>query len=233
MGDGWLTDAEWSALRLSLLVAGTATLASLPFGIALARLLARRNFPGKAAVETLLNLPLVLPPVVTGYLLLVLLGRKGLIGGPLYDAFGISIAFTWKGAAVASAVMGFPLMVRTIRLAFTGVDPRLEQAARTLGAGRWETFFRVSLPLARRGIIAGAVLGFARCLGEFGATIMLAGSIPGETQTIALLVYDQVNEPGGIERSQRIVALSVVLAAAALVFSEWLERRAPAAPSEA
>jgi molybdate transport system permease protein len=224
MPEFWLTGAEWQAVRLSLLVAGTATLASLPFGVAPGWLLARRSFRGKALIETVINLPLVLPPVVTGYLLLVAFGRKGMIGRYLDEWFGLVIAFDWKGAALASAVMAFPLVVRSIRLSFSSVDERLEQAARTLGAGRWETFFRISLPLARRGIIAGAVLGFARCLGEFGATIMLAGNIPGETQTMPLYIYSEVNAPGGIERSQRLVLAAVVIAALALVLSEWLER---------
>src|SRR5262245_2050619 len=221
---GWLTTGEWQAVRLSLLVAGTATLASLPFGVALGRLLARRSFRGKALVETAINLPLVLPPVVTGYLLLVLFGRKGVIGRHLNDWFVLTIAFVWKGAALASAVMAFPLMVRSIRLSFAGMDERLEQAARTLGAGRWETFLRIALPLARRGIIAGAVLGFARCLGEFGATIMLAGNIPGETQTISLYIYSQVNVPGGMEQSGRLVVVAILIAAGALLLSERLER---------
>jgi molybdate transport system permease protein len=218
-----LNPAEWSAVRLSLLVSLTATWASLPVGIAVGWLLARRRFPGKALVETAVSLPLVLPPVVTGYLLLVLLGRNGLIGGWLERWLGIRVVFTWEGAALASAVMAFPLMVRAIRLAFAGVDPRLELAARTLGAGRIETFFHVSLPLARRGIIAGAVLGFARSLGEFGATIMVAGNIEGETQTIPLYVYSASHEPGGLV--QRLVAVSILLGAAALVVAEWLERQ--------
>ena len=224
--EGLLTPAEWSAFRLSLLVAAAATLASLPFGVALGYLLARRAFPGKAAVETAVNLPLVLPPVVTGYLLLVLLGRRGPLGALLHDWFGVSVVFTWQGAAAASAVMAFPLLVRAVRLAFAGADPRLEQAARTLGAGRLRTFFRVSLPLARRGVIAGAVLAFARSLGEFGATVMIAGNIPGETQTIPLYIYSQLNAPGGLERSGRLVVASVVIAAAALIASEVLESRA-------
>src|SRR5262245_26842899 len=184
MQDWLLTSGEWSAVWLSIKVALTATVASLPLGIAAGYFLARRRFPGKSLVETALNLPLVLPPVVTGYLLLVLLGRRGLVGQHLEDWFGLHVVFTWKGAAIASAVMAFPLMVRTIRLAFTQLDTRLELAARTLGAGACETFWRVSFPLARRGIIAGAVLAFARSLGEFGATVMIAGNIPGETQTI-------------------------------------------------
>jgi molybdate transport system permease protein len=226
MGEALLTADEWSAVRLSLLVALTATLGSLPFGIVLGRLLARRQFVGKAAVETALSLPLVLPPVVTGYLLLVLLGRRGWLGRYLHGWLGVSLVFTWQGAALASAVMAFPLMVRAIRLAFAGVDPRLEQAARTLGAGPLETFFRVALPLARRGVVAGAVLAFARSLGEFGATVMLAGNIPGETQTIPLYIYTLSNSPGGMEQSVRLVVASVLIAAAALVASEWLERGA-------
>jgi len=224
MSDLLLTSGEWSALRLSLMVSLTATVVSLPFGVAFGRLLARHDFPGKGAVETAINLPLVLPPVVTGYFLLVLFGRQGWLGSVLEQWLGVTIVFTWKGAALASAVMAFPLMVRAVRLAFAGVDHRLEQAARTLGAGRWETFWRVSVPLARRGIIAGAVLAFARSLGEFGATVMIAGSIPGETQTIPLYIYNEVNSPGGMERSVRLVVASVLIAAAALAASEWLER---------
>ena len=224
MSEWLLTPAEWSALRLSLLVSLTATFVSLPLGISAGWLLARRRFWGKAAVETLLNLPLVLPPVVTGYLLLVLLGRRGWIGHWLREWLGLSFVFTWQGAALASAVMAFPLMVRAIRLSFAEVDARLEQAARTLGARPLEVFRRVSLPLARRGVIAGAVLAFARSLGEFGATVMLAGNIPGETQTVPLFIYSKLNVPGGLERSARLVVACVVIAAAALVLSEALEQ---------
>jgi molybdate transport system permease protein len=231
MSEWLLTPAEWSALRLSVQVSLTATLVSLPFGVALGRLLARRQFPGKGLVETAVSLPLVLPPVVTGYLLLVLLGRQGVLGSFLEAYLGVSVVFTWQGAAVASAVLAFPLMVRAIRLAFSGVDPRLEDAARTLGAGRVETFFRVSLPLARRGVIAGAVLAFARSLGEFGATILVAGNIPYRTQTIPLYIYDQVNTPGGLEQSGRLVVVAVLVAAAALVTAEWLERRGGRGPA--
>jgi molybdate transport system permease protein len=219
-----LSPGEWSALRLSVLVALTATLVSLPFGVALGNLLARRQFFGKSAVETVLSLPLVMPPVVTGYLLLVLFGQRGLLGRNLQAWFGIQIVFTWKGAALASAVMAFPLMVRAIRVAVAGVDVRLEQAARTLGAGPLETFFRVTLPLARRGVIAGSVLAFARGLGEFGATVMIAGNIPGETQTIPLYIYTLLNSPGGMDASTRLVVVSILLAAVALVLAEWLER---------
>lgn len=225
MHDWLLTSGEWDAVRLSVQVAVTATAVSLPFGIAFGFLLARRRFFGKRLVETLVNLPLVLPPVVTGYLLLVLLGKRGALGKYLHDWFGIHVVFTWEGAALASAVMAFPLMVRAIRVAFAEVDIRLEGAARTLGAGPWETFRRVSLPLARRGIVAGALLAFARGIGEFGATIMIAGNIPGETQTIPLLIYTQANSPGGIEASARLVIACIVIAVAALGISEYLERR--------
>jgi len=223
--DAWqLTPGEWSAVRLSVLVALTAMLVSLPFGVALGHLLARRKFAGKSVVETILSLPLVLPPVVTGYLLLVAFGKRGWLGQFLDDWLGIRLVFTWEGAALASAVMAFPLMVRAIRVAVAGVDVRLEQAARTLGAGPVETFFRVTLPLARRGVIAGAVLAFARGLGEFGATVMIAGNIPGETQTIPLYIYSLLSTPDGIEGSTRLVVMSIILAAVALVAAEWLER---------
>jgi molybdate transport system permease protein len=224
MHDWLLTSAEWSAVWLSLKVAVTATILSLPIGIALGYLLARRRFRGKSLVETALNLPLVLPPVVTGYLLLVLLGRRGWIGHYLDQWFGLHLVFTWKGAAFASALVAFPLMVRSIRVAFAEVNTRLELAARTLGAGPWETFRRISIPLARRGIIAGAVLAFARGLGEFGATIMIAGNIPGETQTIPLLIYTEANSPGGLEESVRLIVVCILIAAAALAVAEYLER---------
>jgi molybdate transport system permease protein len=224
MSDWLLTPDEWTAVRLSLLVAVTATVVSLPFGIALGHLLARRRFIGKSLVETVLSLPLVLPPVVTGYILLVAFGRRGWIGRYLEEWFGVSVVFTWKGAALASAVMAFPLMVRAIRLAFAEVDVRLEQAARTLGAGRLDTFFAVSLPLAKRGIIAGSVLAFARSIGEFGATVMIAGNIPDETRTIPLYIYNLLNSPGGAEQSGRLVVASILIAAAALVTAELLDR---------
>src|ERR1019366_7782345 len=222
MGDWQLTPEEWSAVWLSLKVALTATIISLPFGIGLGYLLARRQFWGKSLVETFLSLPLVLPPVVTGYLLLVLLGRRGWIGFYLDEWFGIHLVFTWKAAALASAVMAFPLMLRSIRVAFAEVDQRLEMAARTLGAGRLETFARITLPLARRGILAGAVLAFARSIGEFGATVMIAGNLPGETQTIPLYIYTQANAPGGIEQSVRLVVACVIIAVVALGISEFL-----------
>ncbi len=220
-----LSAAELDALQVSLLVASTAVLGSLPFGVALGWLLARKRFVGKSAVETAVNLPLVLPPVVTGYLLLVLFGRNGWLGAALERWFGVRLVFDWKGAALAAAVVSFPLMVRAIRIAFTSVDRRLEQAARSLGAGPIDTFFTVSLPLARHGVIAGGVLAFARALGEFGATIMIAGSIPGETRTIPLFIYNELESPHGFEQARTVVVLSVVLAACALAAGEYLERR--------
>ena len=204
----------------------SATLGSLPLGILCGHVLARRSFPGRSLVETVLNLPLVVPPVVTGYLLLVLFGRKGWIGSYLDTWFGFSLAFTWKGAALASAVMAFPLMVRAIHLSVAEVDSRLEQAARTLGAGPVDVFLTVTLPLARRGIIAGAVLAFARSIGEFGATIMFAGNIPGETRTIPLEIYSDLSTPGGVQQGGRLVVASLLIAATALVGANYLERRA-------
>jgi molybdate transport system permease protein len=220
-----LSPQEWSALGLSLRVAVCASVLGLPFAVAAGYFLARKSFVGKWLVEAAFNLPLVLPPVVIGYLLLLAFAPRGPIGAFLVDWFGVRVAFTWLGAALASLVMGFPLMVRAIRLAFQAVNPRLEMAARSLGAGRWQTFFTVMLPLARRGVIAGWVLAFARSLGEFGATIMVAGNIEGETRTIPLAIYTLVNRPDGIQQSWRLVVLSVLLACAAMVLSEWLERR--------
>jgi molybdate transport system permease protein len=220
-----LTPAEWSALRLSLVVAAIAVVVNLPIAMAAGYALARGRWRGKWLVETGLNLPLVLPPVVTGYMLLVLFGRKGFVGQWL-DVVGVQVAFTMAGAALAAAVVSFPLMLRPVRLAFEHVDAQLEEAARTLGARRWAVFFRVSLPLAWRGLLMGAVLAFGRSLGEFGATMMLAGNIPGETQTLPLAIFSLTQRPGGIAESWRLAALSVVLAAAALGVSEWLQRRA-------
>ena len=223
--DGWLLDAaQWSAVRLSVQVALVATLATLPLGIVLGYLLARRQFWGRSAVETLLSLPLVLPPVVTGYLLLVTFGRRGWLGHALESWFGLSIAFTWKGAALASAVMAFPLMLRAIQIAMAQVDVGLEQAARTLGASRLETFWRVTLPLARRGVVAGALLAFTRGLGEFGATIMIAANIPGETQTMPLYIYSALGTPDGLKSSSGLVIASVLIAGGALWLAQRLER---------
>ena len=214
-----LTTAECSALRLSFQVAALSAVGSLPLAVAVGYLLARRRFFGKWAVELLVDLPLVLPPVVTGYLLLVAFGPHGPIGRILTGWLGVRIVFTWLGAALASAVVSFPLMVRAIRLAFHGVDPRFEMAARSLGASRAGAFFTVALPLARRGLVAGFVLAFARSLGEFGATIMVAGNIEGRTRTIPLAIYTLFSQPDGMAGTWRLVGLSVLLACAALVVS--------------
>lgn len=219
-----LSPAEWQAVRLTLLVAAVAVVGSLPLGIALGWLLAKRTFPGKFLIETFINLPLVLPPVVTGYLLLVTFGRQGLLGSLLEKSLGLRFVFDWKGAALASAVVGFPLLVRPIRLAFAAVDDRLVQAARTLGAGPADAFWTITLPLARPGILSGCILAFARSMGEFGATIMIAGSIPGQTRTVPLLIYSLLDAPGGIHASLRLVIASVVIAAVALLAGELLDR---------
>jgi molybdate transport system permease protein len=217
---------DWRAIWLSVQVAAAAVAISLPLGIGLGWLLARKTFFGKTLVETFVNLPLVLPPVVTGYLLLILLGKKGLIGSALYRWFGLEIALTWRAAVIAVAVMGFPLLVRAVRLAFQGIDPRLFQAARTLGARPLDAFFTVSLPLARSGVIAGILLAFARALGEFGATLMFAGN-QEETRTLAIQVYVLGSLPGDAyeRRMWTLVSASVLLAFAALAVSEFLERR--------
>ena len=220
-----LTPIEIEALALSLRVAFWAVAFSLPAGIAVAWLLARRDFPGKALLDALIHVPLVVPPVVVGYLLLVVLGRRGVIGGWLLDSFGVTIAFTWQGAAVAAAVMGFPLMVRAIRLSIEAVDTALEAAARTLGAGPLDVFFTVTLPLSASGVLAGAILAFARCLGEFGATITFVSNIPGETRTLPIALYSLAQVPGQEGAAFRIVAISVVLALVALIASEALARR--------
>ncbi len=221
-----LTPDEWTAVKLSLRIALWATAASLPAGIAVAYLLARASFWGKALIDGIVHLPLVLPPVVTGYLLLVLFGRRGPIGVFLADQLGIVLSFRWTGAALAAAVMAFPLMVRAIRLAFEAIDRRLEDAASTLGANRLLVFLTVTLPLALPGIIAGTVLAFARALGEFGATITFVSNIPGETQTISAAIYTYTQVPGGDAAALRLVAVAVVIALVALIVSEWFARRA-------
>ncbi|MEM1213322.1 MAG: molybdate ABC transporter permease subunit [Planctomycetota bacterium] len=220
-----ITEPEWQAITLSLKVAALAVALSLPLAIAVGYWLAHRRFWGKVFVETFVNLPLVLPPVVTGYLLLVLFGTQGVLGRFLNDTLGLRLVFDWKGAALASAVVGFPLMVRSVRLGFAAVDPHLENAAKTLGAPPLRVFFRVSLPLAWPGVLAGAVLGFARSLGEFGATLMIAGSIAGETRTIPLFVYHLLESPDGPAAARRIIVLSILIAAAALLLSELIERK--------
>jgi molybdate transport system permease protein len=220
-----LSAEEWQAIGLSLRVAGVATLASLPPGILIALLLARGRFPGKVFLDALVHLPLVLPPVVTGYVLLVLFGRKGVLGAWFEANLGIVFSFRWTGAALACAVMGFPLMVRAIRLAIEAIDARLEAAAGTLGAPPIWTLVTVTLPLALPGIIAGAVLCFAKALGEFGATITFVSSIPGETQTIPAAIYNATQVPGGEAGAFRLSIVAAMIALGALVASEWLARR--------
>jgi len=220
-----LTDSEWQAIALSLRVALASVAGSLPLGVAMAWLLARRQFPGKLLVDGLVHLPLVVPPVVVGYGLLVLFGRRGPIGGWLHDELGITLIFTWKGAALASAVMGFPLMVRAIRLSLEAVDRKLEAAARTLGAGPFDVFLSVTLPLALPGVLVGSVLAFARGLGEFGATIIFVGNIPGETRTIPIAIYTATQEPGGDIAALRLSIVALLLSLIALVASELLARR--------
>ncbi len=220
-----LTPLEAEALRLSLWVSFWAVAASLPPGVLAAWVLARKNFPGKTLLDGLIHLPLVLPPVVIGYGLLVLLGRKGLLGEALYAALGISFAFNWKGAAVASAVVAFPLLVRAIRLSIEGVDQGLEAAARTLGAGPARVFLTITIPLVVPGIVTGVILAFARSLGEFGATITFVSNIPGETRTLPLALYTLTQVPGGDAGALRLCVISVIVAMLALVASEILTRR--------
>ncbi len=221
-----LSPAEWTAVLLSLRIAIVATAFALPFGIAIGWLLARKEFWGKTLLDGLVYLPLVLPPVVTGYLLLISFGRKGPIGAFLADHFGIVFSFRWTGAALSCGIMGFPLMVRPIRLALEAIDRRLEEAAGTLGAGRFLVFLTITLPLALPGVIAGVVLCFARALGEFGATITFVSNIPGETQTISAAIYTLMQIPGGDAAAARLVLVAIVLALAALIASEWFARRA-------
>ena len=221
----WISPEEWVVLGLSARVAVCCVAAVAIPGIACGWLLARTRFPGKSLVDAVLHAPLVMPPVVTGYLLLMLLGRRGLLGEVLYNYFGVSLAFTWMAAVIASAVMAFPLMVRAVRVAMEMADPKLEEAARCLGASPWRTFLTVTLPLARPGIVTGLVLAFARSLGEFGATIVFAGNIQGETRTLPLAVYNYLQVPGGDAASLRLVLISIVLSLGALVVSEVMSRR--------
>lgn len=223
-----MTPEEWTAVRLSLLIATTATFASLPFGIAIAWLLARGRFWGRSLLDTLVHLPLIMPPVVTGYLLLLSFGRRGPIGSFLDEEFGIVFSFRWTGAALACAVMGFPLLVRAIRLSIEAVDQRLEAAAGTLGANPLWVFATVTLPLCLPGIIAGAILAFAKSMGEFGATITFVSNIPGETQTIPAAIYSLTQTPDGDADALRLAAVSGVIAIGALVLSEILQKRADA-----
>ena len=223
-----LSPQDWTAVALSLRVAAVSTVVALPFGIIIAMLLARGSFWGKSLLDAVVHLPLVLPPVVTGYLLLISLGRKAPLGAFLEDHFGIVFSFRWTGAALACGVMAFPLLVRAIRLSIEAIDRRLEDAAATLGANRGWTFITVTLPLALPGIIAGMMLAFARALGEFGATITFVSNIPGETQTISAAIYSLIQVPGGDSDALKLVFISVLICVAALLASEWLAKRATA-----
>jgi molybdate transport system permease protein len=221
-----LTPEEWTAVALSLRVALVATAVALPFGIAFAHVLARKNFFGKPLIDAIVLLPLVLPPVVTGYLLLIAFGRRAPAGSFLADYFGLVFSFRWTGAALASGIMGFPLMVRAIRLSIEAVDRRLEDAAATLGANRFWIFLTVTLPLTSPGIVAGTMLAFARALGEFGATITFVSNIPGETQTISAAIYSLMQVPGGDVAALRLVVVAIAISLAALVASDYFGRRA-------
>ena len=223
-----LTPQDWIAVQLSLRIATVATLVALPFGIAIAYVLARKNFWGKSLLDAVVHLPLVLPPVVTGYLLLITFGRKAPVGAFLADNFGIVFSFRWTGAALACGIMAFPLMVRAIRLSIEAIDRRLEDAASTLGANRLWLFLTITLPLALPGIIAGMMLAFARALGEFGATITFVSNIPGETQTISAAIYTLTQVPGGDSAALQLVIVAVVISIAALMASEFFARRAGA-----
>ncbi|MWV27189.1 molybdate ABC transporter permease subunit [Aurantiacibacter rhizosphaerae] len=224
-----MTEVEWTIVALSLKVSIVAVLVTMPIAYGLAWVIARRRFPGRMLLDALVHLPLVLPPVVTGWLLLVLLGRNGAIGGWLYDALGITLVFHWTGAAVAAGVMALPLMVRAMRLSIEAVDRRLVGAARTLGASPFRAFLSITLPLSLPGIAAGAMLGFARSLGEFGATITFAANIAGETRTLPLAIYTGLQVPGSESAVARLAVISIVLSLGALLASEWLVRRSQGA----
>ena len=219
-----MTAEEWQIVWFTAWVSALSTVLILPFGLALAWALARRDWPGKSIVETLVALPLVMPPVATGLILLKLFGRRGAIGGFLHDTLNFDVIFTWRAVLLALSVMSLPLLVRSARVAFEEVNPRLEQIARTLGASPWRVLFTITVPLAARGIIAGMILAFARALGEFGATIMIAGNIPGKTSTLSLAIYQDV-QLGEDANAFRLLGVSVVLAFAAVWFSEFLLRR--------
>lgn len=220
-----LSSSEWAAITLSLKVGFWATLLSLPFGILTAYFLARKAFWGKQIVNGLVHLPLILPPVVTGYLLLIGFGRQGPIGAILADCCGIVLAFRWTGAVLAAAIMAFPLLVRAIRLALEAVDPNLEEAAATLGASPLRVFSTVTMPLILPGILAGAILAFAKALGEFGATITFVANIPGQTQTLPSAIYTLLQVPGGDAAAFRLVLIAIFLAMGALILSEYLAKR--------
>jgi molybdate transport system permease protein len=219
-----MTSEEWQIVWFTAWVSAVSTLVILPFGLALAWVLARRDWPGKTIVETLVSLPLVMPPVATGLILLKLFGRRGPIGGFLHDQLNLDVIFTWRAVLLALSVMSLPLLVRSARVAFEEVNPRFEQIARSLGAGNWRVFFTITVPLASRGILAGMILAFARALGEFGATIMIAGNIPGKTSTLSLAIFQDV-QLGNDSHAFRLLGVSVVLAFAAVWFSEFLLRR--------
>lgn len=216
-------DAAWIALTLSLKVAGWATLLNLVFGLAAGFALARWRFPGRELADSVLTLPMVLPPTVLGYYLLVVIGRRGWLGGWLYEHFGVQLIFTWQGAVLAAAIVSFPLVAKSARAAFEGVDPQLEKAARVLGLGEWALFFRVTLPMAWRGVLAGVLLAFARALGEFGATLMVAGSIPGKTQTLSIAVYEAV-QAGQDDTANLLVIIISVTCVAVLLSAGRLAR---------
>ncbi|QEM83443.1 molybdate ABC transporter permease subunit [Halomonas binhaiensis] len=221
-----LTSAEWDAILLSLKIGISAVGWILPPGIAISWLLARHEFRGKALLDGIVHLPLVLPPVVVGYLLLISLGRQGVAGQWLYQWFGVSLPFTWQGAAMASGVMAFPLLVRAVRLSLEAVDPKLEAAASTLGASRWRIFFTITLPLSIPGLLTGSLLAFARALSEFGATITFASNIPGETRNLPLALYSLIQTPGKEAAAARLCVLAIVIAMLSLLASEWLARHA-------
>ena len=223
-----LSPQEWMAVRLSLRVSVWATLVSLPFGVALAFVLARGRFWGHAVLNGIVHLPLILPPVVTGYILLLLFGRRGPIGAFLEEYFGIVFAFRWTGAALACGVMGFPLLVRAVRLSIEAVDRRLEDAAGTLGANPAWIFLTVTLPLILPGVIAGMILSFAKAMGEFGATITFVSNIPGETQTISAAIYSLTQVPGGDSAALQLVIVAITISLGAHLVSEWFGRRAVA-----
>ncbi|MHC5224688.1 molybdate ABC transporter permease subunit [Ignatzschineria sp. LJL83] len=220
----FLTEYEWSIILLSLKIGSVAVIASLPFGIWIAWVLARKNFRGKTILDSVINLPLVLPPVVIGYLLLITMGRNGYVGKWLDQVFGLSFSFNWKGAALASAVVSFPLLVRAIRISFESIDHNLEFAARSLGASKIRMFFTITLPLAIPGIIAGVVLAFARSLGEFGATITFVSNIPGETRTLPLAMYTLIQIPNQEAATMRLCIIAIAISFISLFLSEVLQR---------
>ncbi|MDK9775853.1 MULTISPECIES: molybdate ABC transporter permease subunit [unclassified Vibrio] len=223
-----MTELEYQALILSLKVGAYAVVWLIPLGIALAWLLSRKQFIGKSILDSLIHLPLVLPPVVIGYLLLISLGRQGFLGSWLYEHFGLVFSFNWKGAVIACIVVALPLMVRSVRLSLDNVDPKLEHAASTLGASPLKVFLTITLPLTIPGIITGTMLSFARSLGEFGATISFVSNIPGETQTIPLAMYNFIETPGAEMEAARLCIISIALALSTLMISEWLNRKAAA-----